>query len=190
MTDHTTHLAKLDQTSYLDADDTMTDTITRSLDKLSRDISPLTAWRLRKVRGAEALKLTESSLADYMAAKRRVFAYQVGLTEDHARKVMLAESMNRTAQLESEIARIISDAVSSFETLILGQEEAAYREEITRVDRAETLRDEGKISEARCAQMIANTQASTDSVVATVQRTTRELLENLEGRFRAALVQG
>ena len=74
MTDHTTHLAKLDQTSYLDADDAMTDTITRSLDKLSRDISPLTAWRLRKVRGAEALKLTESSLADYMAAKRRVFS--------------------------------------------------------------------------------------------------------------------
>jgi len=133
MTDTFNPFIKIEAKTYPAASDSMSGAIIGSMNQLSQDVSPLTRWRLRKVRGAEAVKLAETALAEYMAAKRRVFIYQVGLTEDHAKKVMLAKSIDDTATIEKEIARIIGETVRNFETLITGQEEAAYRAEIAKV---------------------------------------------------------
>lgn len=169
--------------------DDMSDPITRSIDNLSQDVGLFTRLRLRQAKGREAVKLSETALTEYMAAKRRTFVYQVGLVEDQTKKLMLTDSMGKTAQVEREMARIISEAVSNFEGLITGHEEAAYRAEIELTRKAEAMFAADKISERRLGQMVANIELSTDKIVETIQTTTREILANLERRFHAALAQ-
>ena len=175
---------------YIAANDEMSQQITRSIDHLSQDVGLLTRWRLRGVKGREAVKLSETALTEYMAAKRRAFVYQVGLVEDHAKKLMLKDSMQKTEVVEREIARIINAAASNFEGLITANLQVAYRTEMELIQAAEAMLKATQISERRFHQMVTNIETSTDKVVETVERTTREILANLERRFHAALQQG
>jgi len=181
--------AKPRTTAHLAVNDEMGSSITNAIENLSSDATMFTRWRLRGARSREAIKLAETALVESMAAKRRAFIYQVGLAEDHAKKIMLSDSMKNTEVIEREIAHTIADAVSNFENLILGQEEAAYRAEIDLVGNAHEMLAAGQMSDRRCEQMIASIEASTDKIVETVHRTTREILTNLESRFNAALRQ-
>ncbi len=176
-------------TAHLAVNDEMGSSITNAIENLSSDATMFTRWRLRGARSREAIKLAETALVESMAAKRRAFIYQVGLVEDHAKKVMLSESMKNTEVIEREIARTITDAVSNFEKLIIGQEEAAYRAEIELIGNAHDMHAAGRMSARRCEQLVTSIEASTDKVVETVHRTTREILANLESRFNAALRQ-
>lgn len=175
--------------NHLAVNDEMGLSITNAIENLSSDATMFTRWRLRGARSREAIKLAETALVESMAAKRRAFVYAVGLAEDHAKKVMLSESMKNTEVIEREIARTIAEAVSNFENLIIGQEEAAYHAEIACVGNAQDMHAAGKMSERRCEQLITSIESSTDKIVETVHRTTREILANLESRFNAALRQ-
>lgn len=189
MTNMPVTAAKNRAVAHLAVNDEMGLSITNAIDNLSNDASMLTRWRLRGARSREAIKLAETALVESMAAKRRAFIYQVGLAEDFAKKIMLSESMKNTEVIEREIARTIAEAVSNFENLIIGQEEAAYRAEIALVSNAQDMLSTGKMSDRRCEQLITSIEASTDKIVETVHRTTREILANLESRFNAALRQ-
>ena len=175
---------------YLAANDEMSTSITQSIDHLSQDVSPLIRWRLRGVKGREAVKLSETALTEYMAAKRRAFIYQVGLVEDHTKKLMLKDSIQKTEVVEREIASIISDAATNFEGQIADYVEAACRSEVERIQALEAALKANKISERRFEQMVVGIEASTDKVIETVENTGREILANLARRFHAALKQG
>lgn len=178
-----------DPISNLAAEDSTGTSISETITELTRDAGLMARRQLRRARGQEAVRLAETALAEYMAAKRRTFVYQVGLAEDHSKKLMLRGSMERTAAVEREIARIITEAVSSFEGLIMGSEEQAYRSETQLVRRIEAAYQAGEISERRYTQQVENIGASTDKIVETVQSTTRQILANLERRFHAALAE-
>ena len=178
-----------DPISNLATEDSMGTSITGTISELTRDAGLMARRQLRRARGQEAVRLAETALAEYMAAKRRTFVYQVGLVEDHTKKLMLQGSMERTAAVEREIARIITEAVSSFEGLIMGSEEQAYRSETQLVRRTEAAYQAGEISEHRYKQQVENIGTSTDKIVETVQNTTRQILANLERRFHAALAE-
>ena len=175
---------------YLAANDEMSTSITQSIDHLSQGVGPLAIWRLRGVKGREAVKLSETALTEYMAAKRRAFIYQVGLVEDHTKKLMLKDSIQKTEVVEREIASIISDAATNFEGQIADYVEAACRSEVERIQALEAALKANKISERRFEQMVVGIEASTDKVIETVENTGREILANLARRFHAALKQG
>ncbi|KCZ85072.1 hypothetical protein HAD_05305 [Hyphomonas adhaerens MHS-3] len=168
----------------------MSQSVTNAIDHLTAgDASLYTRWRLRGARSREAIKLAETALVESMAAKRRAFVFAVGLSEDHVKKVMLSESMKQTEEIEREIAKTIAEAVGNFEELIIGREEAAYRAELARIAEAQKMFEKGELSERRFEQLIVSIEASTDKIVDTVHKTTREILTNLESRFNAALRQ-
>ena len=169
--------------------DHLSDPIVRSIEDLSQDVGIFTRFRLRKVRGREAVRLAERALTEFMAAKRRAFAYQVGLMEDYVKKTMLGEAAQKTATIEREIAETIAAAASSFERLILLHEEAAYRAEIDAVRHADQLLADELIGERRYEQLLENAEISTDRIVGTVQVTARSIMENLKARFDRALQQ-
>lgn len=173
----------------LDVQDEMGSAITSAIDSLAGDATFFTRLRLRRARGREAMNLAASTLAETMAAKRRAFAYNVALCEDHAKKLMLSESMRNTEAVEREIAQTINDALKNFESLVLDREEAAYSAELDRITEAEGLREAGKLSDKRYEQHVTSIEASTDEVVKGVQEVTREILANMRKRFNAALQQ-
>lgn len=185
-----THLTPTNtQLPYVAANDETAEAIKTAIDTLENGTGFVTRFRLNRAKGKEALALAEVALAEYMAAKRRAFVYHVKLSEDKVKKTLLKNSMADTAVIENEIARIIAGAVSSFEDLIHCQEETAYQAEMTHINTAKALLDEGKITESRYHKRIANIEESTDKVVSTVQSVTRQILANLEQRFHAALSQ-
>ena len=175
---------------FVDATDEMNDNITDSIGRLKKDVGLFTRLSLQRTQGREAVKLAETALVELMAAKRRAFIYQVGLVEDHAKKLMLKAGIEQTARVEYAIARIIGETVTSFESLIFAQEEAAWKVHMERTQRIEELFQTRKISDRGRDQMVTSNEASTEKVVATIQATTREMLANLERRFHAALKQG
>jgi hypothetical protein len=185
-----THLIKATpQLPYVSATDETGEAIKAAIRGLEGDTGFLTKFRLQRSKGKEALALAEVALAEYMAAKRRAFVYQVTLTEDKVKKTLLKNSMADTAVIENEIATVIAGAVTAFEDLIHTQEEATYQVEMEHIAAAKALFDAGKISEARYHRLVANIEESTDKIVATVQSVTRQILANLEHRFHAALSQ-
>jgi hypothetical protein len=173
----------------LDVQDDMGNSITSAINSLSNDASMFTRWRLRSARNQEAIKLAESTLAETMAAKRRAFAYNVALCEDHVKKLMLSESMRKTEAVEREIAQTINNALMNFESLVTDREQEAYKVELQRISAAAELRDSGKLSEKRFSQMVESIEASTDKIVEGVHDVTREILANMRQRFHAALQQ-
>jgi hypothetical protein len=173
----------------LHMNDDMGTSITDTIDKVAGESSLLTRLRLRKTRGREAIKLAETALVEIMAAKRRTFIAAVGLAEDHARKLLLSESMRNTEAVEREIAKTITDALSNFEKLIVEREQAAYMIEFERIASAQEMRDTGRMSDRRYEQLVVGIEESTDKVVQGVRETTREILVNLRHRFNAALRQ-
>lgn len=177
------------QLPYVSTTDETGEAIKSAIRGLESETGFLTRFRLQRTKGKEALALAEVALAEYMAAKRRAFVYHVTLTEDKVKKTLLKNSMADTAVIENEIATIIGSAVSSFEDLIHVQEQAAYQAEMDHIKAAKTLFEDGKITEKRYQQRVANIEESTDKVVATVQSVTRQILANLEHRFHAALSQ-
>lgn len=172
---------------YLAANDEMSNAIDTTIDHLARDVGPLTRWRLQRARGREAIKLNETAMVAYMDARRRAFQFQIALEEDYAKKLMLTNSMDQTKTVEKEIARIISEAVSEFESLITGREKLAMINEVELINETLALVKAGKIAEARGTQPIANIQSSTDTIVDTVQTTIRDMLVNMRSRFNQAL---
>lgn len=172
------------------ATDQVQDAINENIDKLANDASLFTRWRLNSLRGREAVKLAETSMVEAMSAKRRVMGYQLGLTEDYVKKCLLSHTMKDTEVVEREIAQTIAEAVSNFESLILGQEEAAYRAEIILSANAHDSLKAGKISQRRYEQLIGSIESSTDKIVESAHRTTRAILATLERRSNAALQYG
>jgi len=175
---------------YLAANDEMSNAIDTTTDYLARDVGPLTEWRLRRARGREAIKMNETVMVDYMDARRRTFQLQIALEEDYTKKLMLTNSMDQTKTVEKEIARIISEAVAEFESLITGREKLALINEVELINETLALVKDGKIAQRRGDQRISNIEASTDAIVETVQTTIRDMLVNLRSRFNQALQMG
>ncbi|MDD2867256.1 hypothetical protein [Neomegalonema sp.] len=190
MTDSSLTLRSAVTPHRLSVNDEMGSSITTAIDQLAGDGSLYTRLRLRGARSREAIKLAETALVESMAAKRRTFVVAVGLAEDHARKLLLDDSMRNTEAIQREIAQTISDALENFERLINTREQAAYASELARIDEARALRDAGRLSERRYEQLEASIQASTDKIIEGVHETTREIFANLRRRFSAALRQG
>lgn len=182
-----THSNKRGATTYLAKNDEINKGIDVTVDRLSHDSGPLTRWRLRRVRGREAVRLNETAMVDYMAARRRTLHDRIKGEEDYAKKRTLADGIDRTKTIEKEIARIMAETVVEFEGLIGEREKLALIKEAELIAEIEELVEAGKVSPERAEQYIARIQASTDRVVETVDSTIREMLYNLRQRFEQAL---
>lgn len=169
--------------------DDLSGPVMKAIDLLAADGNMFTRFRLRGVRSREAIKLAQSSMVEAMAAKRHVWAVAVSMAQDHACKMLLAESMEKSKAVETQITSTIIAATEDFSRLVVDREEIAYATELERIAQAHAQFEQGKLSERRYAQLVATIEAATDDVVKAVHEVTHEILNNLTRRFQAALQQ-
>lgn len=169
--------------------DDLSGPVMKAIDQLAADGNMFTRMRLGHARSREAIKLAQHSMVEAMAAKRHVFAVAVSMAQDHACKLLLADSMEKSKGVEAEINSTIIGATEEFMRLVVEREQVAYAIELERISEAQVQFDQGKLSERRYTQLVATIEGATDDVIKAIHQTTHEILNNLTRRFQTALQQ-
>lgn len=147
----------------------------------------LAGWRLQRVANNMSVELAAEAIADYFVARREELGYRIALALDNAKKRAAAASIEDTAIIERELARMAAEHDDELTKSALDHAAEAAREEVRRLRELRALLERGEITESRFQREQERVSGRTDAVADRAERVVERVIQNLGERLDAAL---